>query len=105
MSLFINQVHNFGILHNSIVVLCIIIPYFHAGRVTIPLILAFFTGAEQIPPLGFPYDPVLTFADNPYPTASTCAIQLTLPTKYSQYSPFKSALDLAFTSHGGFGLS
>ena len=69
------------------------------------MILAFFTGAEEMPPLGFPHDPVLNFADQPYPTASTCAIQLTLPTNYLEYPPFKSALDLAFVSHGGFGLS
>ena len=69
------------------------------------MILEFFTGADEIPPLGFPHEPVLNFSDGPYPTASTCAIQLTLPTQYRYYHPFKSALDLAFICHGGFGLS
>ena len=75
------------------------------GKVTLPVIMVFFTGAEEMPPLGFPHDPVLNFADALYPTASTCAIQLTLPTKYTDYPAFKSALDLAFICHGGFGLS
>ena len=39
------------------------------------------------------------------PTASTCALQLTLPTCYPEYVAFKRALDTAFTMHGGFGMS
>ena len=67
--------------------------------------IEFFSGAECIPPIGFPHDPVLIFGDNQYPTASTCALQLTLPKKYDRYYDFKAALDLAFICHGGFGLS
>ena len=76
------------------------------GVVTLPIILSFFTGAEEVPPLGFPHDPVLNFsADGMYPTASTCAIEFTLPTKYSTYPEFKSVMDFAMFNHGGFGLA
>lgn len=75
------------------------------SAITLPMVLSFSTGAEEVPPLGFPHDPVLGFSDSLYPTAATCAIQLTLPTRYTDYSAFKAALDLAFLSHGGFGLS
>lgn len=68
------------------------------------MILSFFTGADSIPPVG--YDRVtLTFNNlNPYPTASTCGLELTLPTKYDEYEEFKRHMDVAFTMHGGFGL-
>ena len=67
-------------------------------------VLAFFTGADTIPPLGYA-SAVLNFNPlNLYPTASTCAVELTLPTRYAQYDQFKKQLDVAFTMHGGFGL-
>ena len=68
------------------------------------MILAFFTGADSIPPVG--YDRVtLSFNhQNPYPTASTCGLELTLPTKYDEYNEFKRNMDVAFTMQGGFGL-
>ena len=70
------------------------------------MILAFFTGSESIPPLGFPHVPVLNFSpQNIYPTASTCDIQLTLPDRYDDYEKFKDALTMGFRNHGGFGLS
>jgi len=66
----------------------------------------FFSGAFGIPPAGYDVDPFIYFSDkNLYPTASTCALQLTLPTRYSDYSSFKNALDTGFLMHGGFGLS
>ena len=43
--------------------------------------------------------------DNIYPTSSTCALQLTLPTLYLNFESFKSALDTGFLMHGVFGLS
>ncbi len=67
-------------------------------------VLAFFTGADCIPPSGYESG-TLTFSwIDPYQTASTCAIQLTLPTKYNDCDEFKNNLDIAFTMHGGFGL-
>lgn len=72
-------------------------------------VLMFFTGGEEIPPTGYGalVQPCLNFScDQPYPTASTCAISLTLPTKYvgEPYSSFKQAMDTAMLCHGGFGL-
>lgn len=73
--------------------------------VTLSKVLNFFSGAEEIPENGFPNEPVLSF--NPadvFPTASTCAIELTLPTMYSDnYYQFKKMMNIALTCHGGFG--
>lgn len=67
-------------------------------------VLAFFTGAESIPPLGFE-SATLTFNPyNPYPTASTCGLCLTIPTKYETYDEFKQHFLFAMCNHGGFGL-
>ena len=67
-------------------------------------ILSFFTGANRIPPLGFA-DATLNFNPfNLYPTASTCGLCLTLPTKYDKYDAFKEAFVFSILNHGGFGL-
>ena len=70
-------------------------------------IFNFFSGAEEIPPLGVPRIPTLNFnSDNIYPTASTCAVQLTLPDwYYSNFENFEKALNTGFLFHSGFGLS
>ena len=78
--------------------------------VTLATVLSFFTGAEEIPPNGYGtiIQPHLNFNDiQPYPTASTCAIALTLPTRYydQPYENFKKVMDTAMICHGGFGLS
>ena len=79
--------------------------FFHAGApVSLKTVLAFFTGADCIPPLGYT-SATLTFnPTDPYPTASTCAIQLTLPTKYESFEEFKEHMNTALRMHGGFGL-
>ena len=60
----------------------------------------------MVPPQGF--DPKLTLrfnSENMLPTASTCALELCLPTRYyNDYTTFSEKLTLGFTSHGGFGL-
>ena len=68
--------------------------------------LSFFTGASRIPPIGFDKACTLTFNGiNVYPTASTCAFILTLPTLYyNSYPTFKEQMLFAFRNHGGFGL-
>ena len=43
-----------------------------------------FTGVEEIPPSGFPTEPTLDFNTDPYPTASTCGVELTLPSIYDR---------------------
>ena len=69
-------------------------------------VLSFLTGAERLPPLGLPYSPSKYFSEtNEYPTASTCAIHMCLPTvHWNDYSTFKKILTLSFKHHGGFGL-
>lgn len=64
-------------------------------------VLAFFSGGEEIPPMGFLYKPQLYFnPENMYPTASTCVVQLTLPTQYKEYKQFRSACTTAFVPWG-----
>lgn len=69
-------------------------------------VLSFFTGAEYPPPLGFDttasmwFDPTAEF-----PVASTCALQLTLPTKYFNHpESFRERMLYALQNHGGFGM-
>ena len=74
---------------------------------TLSSILSFFSGSEEVPPLGFPSPPEINFnSTNIYPTSSTCAVQLTLPTMYHSdyYKSFKNAMEIGFLCHGGFGL-
>ena len=54
--------------------------------------LSFFSGAERVPPAGFDKLCTLNFNSlNVYPTASTCALVLTLPTMYyNDYVTFRS---------------
>jgi len=78
--------------------------YVYIGKVRV--VLSFFTGAEEEPPIGWGMEPVLNFnEENPYPTASTCALHLTLPIcYYDNYEAFEDALDVGFLCRGGFGL-
>ena len=67
-------------------------------------VLAFFTAAEIILPVGF-NDATLNFNDsNQYPTASTCSLSLTLPTRYDDYNTFRDKFVYAIDNRGGFGL-
>ncbi|XP_019859560.1 PREDICTED: uncharacterized protein LOC109587781 [Amphimedon queenslandica] len=67
-------------------------------------VLVFFTGSDVIPPLGFTPRPSLYFDEFiAYPFASTCALSLTLPIKYEEYSKFKEKMVYGFKNHGGFG--
>jgi len=80
--------------------------YNYAVGVSLETVMSFFSGADDIPHWGYPHEPLINFnPDSAYPTASTCTLQLTLPTCYSEYLAFKRALDTAFTMHGGFGMS
>ena len=68
--------------------------------------LRFFTGAKQVPPVGFDVDSTLNFNNSSvYPTASTCPQILTLPSQYyDDYAKFKDKMLYALSNHGGFGL-
>ncbi len=88
----------------KIIIICDFV--FCTEEVSLEMVLSFFTGADDIPPLGFPHDPQLNFSPtSPYPTASTCAIELTLPMMYNISTQFEEKLKQAFILHGGFGLS
>ena len=82
------------------------LPYInYADDISLEMVV-FFSGADAIPPMGYPHEPLINFnPESPFPTASTCTLQLTLPTCYTDYGPFKHALNTAFTMHGGFGMS
>ena len=68
-------------------------------------IMVFFSGCDKVPPLGFDFDPSTTFDEgNVYPTASTCALSLVLPTRYQSYDAFKEKVTFGFKNYGGFGL-
>lgn len=74
--------------------------------VTLEEILIFFPGSDTIPPAGLPEKPILKFNESLiYPTASTCLLQLVLPTRHQHYVEFKQHLNVAFKEHGGFGLA
>ena len=75
-----------------------------SGPLSLKTVLVFFTGADSIPPLGYSSATLNFNPTNQYPTASTCAIALSLPTKYTEYRQFKRQLNVALTMHGGFGL-
>ena len=66
-------------------------------------VLIFFTGADRVPPLGFPQTPTLHFLGNDalYPTASTCSLMLRLPTRYSTYDAFKDTMTEGLLCNGG----
>ncbi len=95
-------------IHVNILQLLFSFLIFHAGTidecVTLPSLLSFFTGADTVPPTGYSSVTLNFNHENMYPTASTCAIELTLPTKHKDYETFRSHTITALTMHGGFGL-
>ena len=69
-------------------------------------ILSFTTGADAIPPLGFPNSPVILFSKDKnrlLPIASTCALSLTFSLGLVEYSIFKNNMDTAVLNAYEFG--
>ena len=70
-------------------------------------ILAFATGALNVPPMGFPIPPNIRFitGDDPraLPTASTCSLTLALPLSLTEYNNFKERMTMAVLNTVGFG--
>ena len=70
-------------------------------------VLVFFSGAERVPPCGFgDTNPSLVFLHDDkqvLPTASTCNLELRLPTRHGNFNRFKDAMVLAVKGHDGFG--
>lgn len=63
--------------------------------VTLKDVLAFCTGADSVPALGFPQQPCQEFLHSPgdvFATASTCDLNLRLPTGHHMYSSFRDAI-------------
>ena len=79
--------------------------YIGGGSITLEQTLSFTTGSTIAPPGGI-HGCVLMFSrEDPFPTASTCSMELKLPLQYDLFVDFKEACRVAFTMHGGFGLS
>ena len=74
-------------------------------NITLEQILHFSTGSTVPPPAGFHGCFLLFSLHDPYPTASTCSMELALPLKHELFMEFKEACKTAFSYHGGFGLS
>lgn len=71
-------------------------------------LLIFFTGADRIPPLGFPGQLELQFLhgkNDRFATASTCDLILRLPTCHKTYKEFKEQMIWSITGNDGFGLT
>jgi hypothetical protein len=68
-------------------------------------VLVFFTGADVVPPMGFEKKPKVTFLpeDATLCTASTCDLQLRLPTRYRTYKSFRAAILMSIIDNNGFG--
>ena len=71
---------------------------------TVENVLVFFSGANCVPPLGFPRQPKVVFLDGAVLcTSSTCDITLRLPTGHDEYESFKDAIILSIKGNDGFG--
>ena len=69
-------------------------------------IFIFTSGSDKIPPVGFAIDPSVTFLYAPsalLPTASTCDLQLRLPTPHKEYDNFQEYMLLGIKGNDGFG--
>ena len=67
-------------------------------------VMIFFSGASEVPHLGFEKLPTLTFHPGLLATASTCEIQLHLPLGHESYKQFKEYMILSIKGNDGFGL-
>jgi len=76
------------------------------SKVTLKDILAFITGAEAIPPLGFSAPLTIAFYDmldrQHFPTASTCDLRLWLP-RGVEPDIFQQLMEEAVLGSHGFG--
>jgi len=66
------------------------------------------TGTDRVPPLQFDKQPTVTFlhaSSAKFATASTCDLQLRLPTSYgADFDAFKGAMVMALKDNDGFGV-
>ena len=72
--------------------------------VTLHNVMAFATGSEEIPILGFDRPPALKFSRGSIlPTASTCGPTLYLPSQLTSAEEFSKNMCLGITCSFGFG--
>lgn len=76
--------------------------------ITFEEILIFATGADSVPPLGFPRECEIQFYDQEpgsqrIPYSSTCALVLYLPRGITEETDFKELMLLALKCSFGFG--
>lgn len=78
------------------------------SSVTLEDILVFATGADKIPPLGFPSKPKLCFLHDEqhlYPRGNTCGLILYLPVVHRNYDSFKYNMDFGILNANAFALT
>ena len=86
--------------------LVIVVHHAHSQEQQMAVRCGIFTGSSFIPPQGFGKKCQITFLvdDSPLPTASTCEMEIRLPTVHGEnYTSFKKSLVLGFKGHDGFG--
>ena len=77
------------------------------SKVTLEDILNFVTGADRVPPLGFPGSITVDFfsqeSERHYPTSSTCDMRLWLPRGVSDVNVLQALMEEAILGSHGFG--
>lgn len=74
---------------------------------TLCKLLAFATGASEVPPIGFSKNLHLTFLhddNSKFPKANTCSLELHLPIHIS-YEDFRSNMDFGILNGAVFGFA
>ena len=94
--------------HIDLYIYSLIVVMYVGGEIecTVEDVMAFFSGASEVPPLGFEKQPTIVFnhANNSIlTTVSTCDLKMRLPTIHgSDYEKFKDALFLSIRGNDGF---
>lgn len=88
---------------------CHFVSFFSDGEAEISLndLIIFATGADVIPPLGFPWKPKLSFLHDAclYPKGNTCGLELHLPTIHKHYGHFKDHMDFGIGNSKDFAFA
>lgn len=78
------------------------------SEVTLPMLLAFWTGCDVLPPGGFPVQPRVTFFTQEegirrLPGSSTCGLVLMLPRGQTDADAFNETMVFVLSNTYGFG--
>lgn len=74
--------------------------------ISLEKIMTFATGMPEEPPMGFQPKPSLVFhsrAQSTFPTANTCANQISIPLNITSHEEFTYNLTFGITNCAGFG--